>query len=557
VARSSPTSSALKPLTTIRQRRATVRPISQVLLTLRSPKDIDGFAATRKACLQWLSYRAGRPLPQGAWAGATFELEDVGAQRVGAVGIDSPKYWAARLDDADKNVAQRTWVTEIGIGQKDGGPLLFGTRLTCVVRGEDAPFVRSIPGFVRSIVESGGATLDGRSIGRDPWVVKSQKDVDRLVDLLLNPSRESDVIVFALPENSTNPRDTAAPARDVHDSTLGAAHVVILTGPASFHLSDRVGKEFSVFRQGVRTYLPGFNPSQDEPFRHPLGLPERIAVWPEGGPLGYSKMLASYALGRSVARPDREQRLPSYASIRRFAAQQALERAKDAGSSENELLRLAMDEIAQLQKAIDDQKKQDDELLETAEAERQEAIQAAQQASARADALRRRVEALEARLEEIGQEPSEIPIPESLDDLQAWAEKYLTGIVELHNRAFQGIKRSQYQDESFLYQALLLLRNYHVPMRRNPSDEAKRAYEEECKRLGLEESGTISKERVGEQGETYLVKYAGKKRLLDRHLKKGASKDQRNCFRLYFFWDDDSEQAVVGWLPSHLDTRET
>lgn len=554
---SSPIADAFKRTTQVPSRRPAVRPISQVLLTLRGGKDVDNFDSARKHCLQWLAYRAGRPIPPAAWNGASFELEDVGAQRVGAVSIETPRYWAARLDDADRAVAQRTWVTEIGIGQKNSGPILFGARLTCVTRGDDAPFARSIPGFIRTVVASGGATLDGRPIGRDPWLVKSERDVDRLVELLVNRERHADVIVFSLPEGSTNPRDAAAPARDVHDSTLGAAHVVILTGPASFYLSDRVGKEFSVFRQGVRTYLAGFNPDQDEPFRHPLALPERIAAWPEGGPLGYAKMLASYALGRSVARPDREQRLPSYATIRRVAAQQSLERAKSAGSSDKELLQLAMDEIAQLRKAIDDQKKHDDELLETAEAERQEAIQAAQQASARADVLRRQVHALEARLEAAGERPSEIPIPDALDDFQEWSEKYLTGMVELHNRAFQGIKKSQYHDNRFLYEALLLLRNYYVPMRREPSDAARKAYDDECNRLGLEESGTISKERLGEQGDTYVVKYAGKRRILDRHLKKGSSKDQRNCFRLYFFWDEDSEQAVVGWLPSHLDTRQT
>ena len=49
----------------------------------------------------------------------------------------------------------------------------------------------------------------------------------------------------------------------------------------------------------------------------------------------------------------------------------------------------------------------------------------------------------------------------------------------------------------------------------------------------------------------------GTKRELDRHLKKGNSRNSRHCFRLYFFWDDEDEQVVVGWLTSHLDTRQT
>lgn len=547
---------ALKPVAAaLRQNRSTIRPVSQVILTLGTGKK-DVFEAARKSCLKWLSDRAGRRLPDSAWQGQTFELEEVGAQRVGAVGIELPRYWAARLDDADRNVPQRTWVTEIGLGQTDDQRILFGVRLICVTRGEDKPYERSIPGFVRPIVEAVGATLDDRAIGRDPWLIATEDDVDALVRLLVRKGREADVIVFALPEDSTDPRQTAASARDVHRATLGAAHVAILTGPASFHLTDRLGKEFSVFKQGVRTYLGGFNPDQDQPFRHPLGLPERIANWPDGGAEAYAKMLISYALARSVAKPDREDRLPSYSTIRRIAAKQHLDQAKAHGSSDKDLLALALSDNDQLRKELDELKKDSDQLLQTADEEREHARQEAQQARARADALRRQVQALEARLEEVGDRPADIPIPDSLDEFEDWCQRYLTGHVELHNRAYQGIKKSKYQDERFIYQALLLLRNYYVPMRRQPSDAARQAYENECRRLALEESGSISDSRLGEQGDTYIVNYSGK-RTLDRHLKHGTSKDQRFSFRLYFFWDEDSEQVVVGWLPSHLDTRQT
>lgn len=556
--RQGPRAEPLKSVAVVqRQYRATIRPVSQVILALGSGNQKEVFETTRKSCLQWLNNRAGQRLPDSAWQGESFDLEEVGAQRVGAVGLETPRYWTARLDDADREVAQRTWVTEIGLGQTDDQRILFGARLICVTRGEDKLYERTIPGFVRPIVESVGATLDGRTLGRDPWLVDTQDDVDALVRLLLRKDREADVIVFALPEGSIDPRQTAAPARDVHRATLGAAHVAILTGPASFHLTDRVGKEFSVFRQGVRTYLAGFNPDQDQPFRHPLGLAERITDWPDGGAAGYARMLISYALARSVAKPDRENRLPSYSTIRRIAAKQHLDRAREHGSSDKDLLALALADNEQLRKELDELKRDSDQLLQAADEEREQALQEAQQARARAETLRHHVQALETRLEEVGDRPSDIPIPETLDDFEDWCQRYLTGHVDLHNRAYQGVKNSRYQDDKFLYQALLLLRNFYVPMRRQPSDSAKQSYEKECQRLGLEESGTMIDSRLGEQGDTYIVNYSGKKRVLDRHLKHGSSKDQRFCFRLYFFWDEESEQAIVGWLPSHLVTRQT
>lgn len=549
---------ALSPLANkMRGYRSAIRPVSQVTVTLGNEQGRDVFADVRDDCLNWMANRAGRKLPEEAWKGKSFELEEVGAQRVGAVSIQSPQFWASRIDDADKNLAQRTWVTEIGLAKTDDGRILFGSRLICVTRGDDAPYERTIPGFVRHIIESKGALLDGRMLGSEPWLVNSEKDVDELVGILQSPVRTVDVVVFSLPENSTDPCETIVPALEVHQRTLGAAHVAILTGPASYWLTGRLGKEFSVFHQGVRTYLAGFNHYQDQPFSHPLGLPGRIATWEDGGAEGYARMLIDRALARSVVRPDREQHLPSYSTVRRFAAQRKLEQAKQEGSSEAELLAMAMEEVSQLHKALEEQQKDNDELLETAEGEREQALQASQQASARSDALMRQVEALEKRLESAGKKSIEIPIPDNFDNFATWCESYLSGYVDLHNRAFQGIKKSVFHDCRFVYRALLLLKNYYVTMRREPGEEVRQAYEEACRRLQLEETNTISDARLGEQGDTYIVNYAGRKRTLDRHLKNGTSKDQRYCFRLYFFWDQDSQQVVVGWLPSHLDTRQT
>ena len=49
----------------------------------------------------------------------------------------------------------------------------------------------------------------------------------------------------------------------------------------------------------------------------------------------------------------------------------------------------------------------------------------------------------------------------------------------------------------------------------------------------------------------------GRPRVLDWHLKRGESRERTRCFRLYYFWDDETQCAVVGWLPSHLDNSLT
>ena len=285
-----------------RQREGLVRPVTQVILRLRPKDECAPFEAARGTVLEWMARRAGKRLPNEAHNGESFSLDDVGAQRTEAVAIPTPRYWAARLDDADKSVAQRVWTTEIGIGEQKDGTALLGCRLQCVTRGDDIAFDRSIPRFVRDIVEQHSVELEGRSVSVEPWFIDSEEEIDELVALLLNPNRRCDAIVFSLPEGSSNQDETSASAVEVARRTAGAAHVAVISGAASYALSDRVGKEFSVYRQAVRTYRPGFDPGKDELFSHPLGLPGRITEWQDGGPAAYERLLISQAFDPNCIR---------------------------------------------------------------------------------------------------------------------------------------------------------------------------------------------------------------------------------------------------------------
>ncbi|WP_420725956.1 hypothetical protein [Hwanghaeella sp. LZ110] len=82
-------------------------------------------------------------------------------------------------------------------------------------------------------------------------------------------------------------------------------------------------------------------------------------------------------------------------------------------------------------------------------------------------------------------------------------------------------------------------------------------FSQQTKHLGIELSNTFSGARSGEFGDEYFVDYNGRKRELVKHLKKGNDKDQRNCLRIYFFWDEEDQVVVIGYLPAHLRTRLT
>jgi hypothetical protein len=410
---------------------------------------------------------------------------------------------------------------------------------------------------VRQIVEKCATFLDSRSLRTDPWLVRNEDDVDALVDLLNQAKRRCDVYVFSLPEWSENPVDAAASADTVHRQTLGTAHVALITGPASFHLTDRVGKEFSVFKQAVRTYRPGFDVEQDGPFRHPLALPNRIEHWKGDGVQAFQSFLICQALQRSVSFADIEDRVPPFAFVRRIAAQRNLDRARNQGVSEAELLELADSEITKLRAALDEEKATYDGLLKVAEAEREEAQQEEAAARAEQHRLAVRIRLLEQQVASRELPQPEPVLPKDLDSLESWSSQYLSGSVFLHSRAFVGAKKSVFEDVGLVYKALLVLRDFYVPMRRVGGMDKKAAFDDRCRELGIVEEATFSEGNWGHFGDEYRIRYDRKFRQLDRHLKAGNARDPRRCFRLYFFWDADEGQVVVGWLPSHLTTRAT
>jgi hypothetical protein len=346
--------------------------------------------------------------------------------------------------------------------------------------------------------------------------------------------------------------DAAASVATVHAKLLGVANVFALTGNASFLLTDRVGKELSVFRRAVRTYHPGFRAWIVQPSYHPLALPDRIASWANEGPAGFERWLIDQALGASVRGPIREERLPSFNTVRELAAEAARKELERAGASDADLLKLFEEDNEQLRNALGEQKEQYDGLLATADADREAAVQAANAAKAQALDRLYRIRKLERRLDEFSARPP-TPIPNTLVGFEEWCEEHLFGTVEIANRAFQGVRKSEFHDPSFLYRALLLLRDHYVPMRLGGTPERRSAYQAALRELQLEESATGEATKYAP--DLYSVQYGGARRSLERHLKGGDSRDRRFGFRLYFFWDDEGQVVVVGWLPSHLDNR--
>ena len=519
-----------------------VQPVSQLEVTLHR-KDDHSLKKVVTSILGWIEPRTGSSLPKEAWRLQPFELTDIGSQRTAAVTLDTPRCWAARLDDADKKVARRTWSTEIYVLDNDH-ELRLGVRLVCTSHDDGPAYDRSVPGFVSQLLRQYSGRLDGYPISQTAQLIRTHEEVEALATLLQDPYRTADVILVSLPEESESLSDSQIDHSNLHRRLQGIAHVYFISGPAGFFLTDRIGRSLSTFHQGVRSYRPGLVLGEDDPGRHPLTLARRIQEW-TGGPQAFTTWLINQALRQTVIRPS-AQKLPSFTRLRQLATKHSFQQARQQGSDDTAMLALYEADNEQLRKEVQEYEL----LLQTADQERSLLEEELRNAHAQTLGLRHRIRQLELAQRELPQ--SDVVIPNSLEGFEQWCHENLSGAVELVRRAYDGVQQSQFHDPALIYRALLLLRHYYVPMRQEGGSERHAAYLQALAELYLDD------EPIGEAGNYYSgyeVNFRGRRRELERHLKGSNSRDPRHGFRLYYFWDDEEQLVVVGWLPSHLTNR--
>lgn len=538
------------------------------------------FAGVARVTMDWLDEKFPHALPKQARDLESFDLDHHGQQQLSGVSIVEDGLWSVRLvqPDAPFNdrpaVAGRTWTTEIVLHRSEAA-VQFATRVLCA----SAPFAtESItltrPRIVVDIAKQFGLgelrPLDGR-----PWMLAVQHDLNQLHDLLIDPARTLPIVLLTQPDKrqwQMGIADYVLNQDLLARRLLGFAHVVCMPMALGFEWTQMVGKAWSAFHGAVRTYYPQANPDQDLPFVHPRVLPDRVLFWRYNGLEGEGAFasflidkLAEHAATKNVdwgkciffadARTRRAEVLRE--RIKREVEQQSkVENAAELRARIEALQGAHAEQVAALNAKIVEAEQYAREFYDLSSQYRQEVERYANENRSlqfQNDALRAAIET------KIGSSAdASIAIPDSYDDIPDWVEKNLAGRLLLHPRAAQGIKKAVYKEIGLVYQCLLLLAREYRDMRLAYKENAKKLWEDGLKRLGLRFGGSITRERAGEHGETYFVRYplsTNQRQFLEFHLRKGTTKNDQMCLGIYFFWDEDTSQVIVGWLPSHLETR--
>ncbi|MGE0196602.1 MAG: hypothetical protein AB7P48_13370, partial [Methylocystis sp.] len=290
------------------------------------------------------------------------------------------------------------------------------------------------------------------------------------------------------------------------------------------------------------------------PAVHPLALPNRSLSWNGFGSFAFAEFVTERLLDSTVRGRDLEGDLPSFQKAKSVALEFERKARVAAGAPETDLLALADEELRQLKSQIEEKSRETDALLLQADADREQLENEVERKSEEVLNLRARVQYLEKALLDSGVSKA-TTIPDTFVELNKWAVESLSGSVVLLPRALKAAQKSHFEDVPFAYRALLLLKDHYVRMRRG--EITRQSYELALAEMGLEDLPCFAGDRSGQFGDEYFVRFNGVRRELDHHLKGKNSRDPRYGFRLYFFFDEETRQAVVGSFPEHLTTGAT
>lgn len=138
---------------------------------------------------------------------------------------------------------------------------------------------------------------------------------------------------------------------------------------------------------------------------------------------------------------------------------------------------------------------------------------------------------------------------QSFDELEQWASLN-TDRITILPRALNEAKKSDYDTPDHVRKALEFLAGAYREGRIGEKSNAEMM--QALEKSGTRLAGSVGQSVAGNHGDAYFVSWQGRRRMMDMHLSKGGGRNTRFCMRVYFFWCEETQKAVVGWLPSHL-----
>lgn len=501
----------------------------------------DPDAVARKAAgevLRWAQRRAGQGLPREAWDGENFELPLPGRDpsairlRVGASDL-----WAFRVHDPDKTVPGRAWTTEVVLGHVPGKPAQFSTRLLVATPEEDFSIDPAVPGFVQQVAERCGLVVGSQAASATPAVYADGDDAEALIEHLTDPGRLLPTIVLTLADGASAPYINAEKLAGV---LTGLAHVAVACPDAAWRLTERLGKRLSVFGGAARVYQPGFEDTAD-PFAHRLVLSGQLVS--VDGIERATRWLRQSAAQAGLQRTRLGGDVLTFSAIRAAQLEVQQSTLREADASDADQLAAALKRIEALKGEVDDLKTEQTYYIEEFDKERERA----EIAEAQAQKSAYRIQQLTDQLKSKGDDPDqEIQLPADWSELANWCDENLAGRLVLTPNAHRGTRKPLFQDVETAAKSLLWLATEGRDRFRNGG-------------------GALANIPIfdGAQNapcgaDEFDFDWNSRRFSAEWHIKNGGNtRDPQRCLRVYYCFDQQTQQIIVADMPAHRRTGAT
>lgn len=496
--------------------------------------DASNCAATaRNEVLKWAQKHCGGSLPETAWAFEEFEYFSGGRNTLATrIDTQASDIWALRTDDPDKNIAGRSWTTEVAIAVVAGQLGRFGARLLVSTHEVELDIEPHTPGFVRQIAENCGLVKGRYSIDAEPRHIRTASAAEELMADLIDPARPIPIFVVTIPEGASEPLINA---RALAYAVIGLAQVAVVSNEVATYLTEKLEIRRSVFGGAARAYLPGFS-SAANPFDHRLILAGQLRT-PRGAAQA-ARWMRSLAARESVRRSALGRDTLAFSAVRTASLELRQRRLASEGASETDLLAAARAQIASLEKELAAERSAQD--FYASEHDKAEDRAAAAEEQARASAYR--IQDLLERIKATGQEVDQaVPLPDRWDDFARWADVHLPGRVALTPGARRKTQNPEFEDVQLAARCLLWLAT-ECRDRRIAGGEG--SLDHEVVEPGVRHSHCGSDE--------FDFDWQGQKFTADWHIKSGGNtRDPKRCLRIYYGWDEGTQQIVIADMPAH------
>lgn len=444
--------------------------------------------------------------------------------------------FGVRLDHPDSEEADVFWRTDVILSRvsAEDGELRVSVRVALGSRDDSvAPIqvTHSRPRLVPQLIRRFHAhEMVPLSLTATPL---SPDGVNDFVRLLADDRRTLPVVFVSARNWDDRP---IVDADQLADQLAGLAHVFVGASRfASRRLGEVIEPRLNCFDGGVRVYWPGLKQT-DNPFKHPLWLPERLRLIEES-----RQGFKGHLLAR-ISRVSLHRFIPGIArwgDLERAHARSQLAQLRAAGN-QSEMLELFETENLRLERENQDLNARV-QLLEAA----------AERARSEASAWRQGYEELRKNRPN-GSEAAETPIESVFDAVDRVQSEFPDALVIPGKNELD----PDFDDPDGLYLALKWLVTIYRDAKRGKASCTD--FDQSCRESsGFWYRSHQSKVTMGKHEEDYFVQWKGKKVPLHEHIGTGSNKSSKSTMRIAFFFDDESDLVVVGFLGQHQQTDAT